>query len=213
MKTTWMFVAALATGMGFAGAVSAQGVPSASTKVAVINIGTVFSKYEKANQMKKEMQDLLKPIQMEADKLKKDILDWTKALETVKEPMLRSQYENGIVYNKRKLEDLSREAQKKVGKRQEEQLVQLYKDVHTAIGVYSQASGFHLVLGYGDPPDLDPFSFMGITRKLQVMDGGGLTPLWWMPGSNLDISAGVVTMLNQSIAGGGGNPTLAPKTN
>ncbi len=203
-RMTWM-VAALATmaTLSLAGQARAQ---ATGTRVAVVNIGVVFTKYEKAANFKKEMEDILKPYKEQAEKIKKSMLDYENA---VKNPMVnekdKEQYMNYMLTLKRQLEDLDRDARKKIGKRQEDHLVQLYKEVSEQIGRIANSNGIHLVLGFGEPPNEDLMSFMNINRKLTGMDMGSTVPLFFH--SSLDISDHVVTALNQAYRATAGTPT------
>ncbi len=203
-RMTWM-VAALATmaTLSLAGQARAQ---ATGTRVAVVNIGVVFTKYEKAANFKKEMEDILKPYKEQAEKIKKSMLDYENA---IKNPMVnekdKEQYMNYMLTLKRQLEDLDRDARKKIGKRQEDHLVQLYKEVSEQIGRIANSNGIHLVLGFGEPPNEDLMSFMNINRKLTGMDMGSTVPLFFH--SSLDISDHVVTALNQAYRATAGTPT------
>jgi Skp family chaperone for outer membrane proteins len=203
-RMTWMVaaLAAVAT-LCLAGQARAQGT---GTRVAVVNIGTVFSKYEKATAFKKEMEDVLKPFKDQAEKIKKNMLDYETAAKNPAVPEKdREQYVSYLRTLKRQLEDLDLEARKKIGKRQEDHLVQLYREVSGQIQAVASSNGFHLVLGYGEPPNEDLMSFMNINRKLTGMDMGSTVPLFINP--NLDISEQVVTSLNQAYRSTGATPT------
>jgi Skp family chaperone for outer membrane proteins len=199
VKRTWL-VAVLATVVALSSTQAARA--QTSTRVAVVNIGVVFTKYDKAKLFKTEMEQLLKPFKDEAEKIKKDILAYKNARDSAKDPKQRDDYDNAMRVLSRRLEDLDIEARKRVGKRQEEHLVQLYKEVTDHIQAVAQANGVHLVLGYGDPPSADLMTFGNVNRKLSNMDMGGLTPLFFH--GSLDISETVVTSLNRAFAGGGG---------
>lgn len=208
-RMTWM-VAALATSLtlSLTGQVRAQ---TTGTRVAVVNIGVVFTKYEKAKNFKKEMEDALKPFKDRAEKIKKDILAYQGGISNpATDIKLKEQYQKAIVDLKRALEDLDLDARKSIGKRQEEHLVQLYKEVSEHIKGVANTNGFHLVLGFGEPPDLDLFSLQNIDRKLTAMNMGGTVPLYFH--SALDISDTVVLSLNRSYGGGTvGTPTSNQK--
>ncbi len=199
MRTTWMVAALTAVGMlGLAGQVRAQ---NTGTRVAVVNIGTVFTKYEKAKNFKVEMEATLKPFKDRAEKIKKDVLAYQQGITDPKtEPKLKEQYEQAIRVLKRQLEDLDLEARKAIGGKQETHLIQLYKEVTTHIQAVASANGIQLVLGFGEPPDQDLMTFANINRKLTGMDMGGTVPLYFH--STLDISELVVTSLNRSYGGG-----------
>jgi Skp family chaperone for outer membrane proteins len=203
-RMTWM-VAALATAwtLGVASQAHAQ---QAGTKVAVVNIGTVFNKYQKAIDFKKMMEDTLKPYKDQAEKIKKDVLAYQGGINNPQTDIkLKEQYQQAIVKLKRQLEDLDGEARKIIGKKQEDHLIQLYKEVATHIQAVGSQNGFHLVLGFGEPPDADLFTFVNINRKLTAMDMGALVPLYHH--ANLDISELVAASLNRSYGGTAATPT------
>jgi Skp family chaperone for outer membrane proteins len=196
-KMTWC-VAALATmiTLGTAGQARAQ---ATGTRVAVVNIGAVFTKYEKAKNFKTEMEATLKPFKDEAEKIKKNVLAYQAAAQQEKDAQKREQYEQALRVLKRQLEDLDLEARKKIGSKQEQHLIQLFKEVHGHVQAVAQSNGIHMVIGYGEPPDGDLFSFMNINRKLSAMDMGAATPLYFHP--SLDISDTVIASLNRSFGG------------
>lgn len=197
---TMLAVTCLAT---VAGRLTAQGPATTSTRVAVVNIGLVFSKYEKAMFFKKEMEDVLAPYRVQGEKLKKDIIDWTEYMKHPKfDPKERERYEQGILGNKRKLEDLDREARAKVGKRQEEQIIALYKDVSDKVKSYAMSNGIQLVLAYGEQIEGELYTFPNINRKMQGMDLGSTNPLYI--GVGVDISADVYNELNRGYRAAGG---------
>ena len=203
-RMTWM-VAALATTwtLGVASQAHAQ---QAGTKVAVVNIGTVFNKYQKAIDFKKMMEDTLKPYKDQAEKIKKDVLAYQGGINNPQTDIkLKEQYQQAIVKLKRQLEDLDGEARKIIGKKQEDHLIQLYKEVATHIQAVASSNGFHLVLGFGEPPDADLFTFVNINRKLTAMDMGALVPLYHH--ASLDISELVAASLNRSYGGTTATPT------
>jgi Skp family chaperone for outer membrane proteins len=199
-----LVVAAVAYFVGHTGAQTAA-PPAPATKVGVVNIGLIFSKYEKVKLFRAEFEKELKPFKDEEEKLKKLIIDWQNALSNPESKLTDAQKDQGtrtIKDCKRRLEDLALEYRKKVSKRTEEQLVQLYKEVNDKIKNYAVAQGFHMILGYGEPMDGDLLSFVNVTRKMQAMDQGGVIPMYfagWM-----DISPHVLVTLNQ------GYPTTPP---
>lgn len=214
MKRTWVILAGLAilAAAGLVGPAHAQTVPAVGTtatsitpplqtRVAVVNIFSVFQKYRKAEIYKHEMEKELEPFKIKGEKLKKEIIKWTEDLRDPKfDPSKREQWERGILANKRELEDLNREAQKHIGKKNEGQVVQLYREVSDAIKAYAAANNFHLVLSFGEPTEGDPFTFANIQRKVSGMEmGGGICPIYISPG--LDITAGVVDLLNRQYGG------------
>ena len=86
--------------------------------------------------------------------------------------------------------------QKMLGKRQEDNLVTLWKEVNLGISKVSEAYGFQIVFGYGDPLDKALMDlFPNINRKMQAMDTGGAVPLY-VHGS-VDLSHAVTETLNR----------------
>ncbi|MCI0377748.1 MAG: OmpH family outer membrane protein [Gemmataceae bacterium] len=205
MKTIILSLAALVA-FGFAGRAHAQQPAPTHTRVAVVNVGLVFSKYEKAMAFKTEMEKLLDPFKKQEDAIKADMKKYGEALEkygkTVDEKT-RDSYQQYLLSLKHKLEGLTMEARTKVGKRQEDQIVTLYKELSDATARYAQANGFHLVLGYGEQVDSkDLFSIMNINRKMNGMDLGSTNPLFFVGG--VDISTGIADTLNAAFRGAGG---------
>ncbi|MBM4068660.1 MAG: OmpH family outer membrane protein [Planctomycetes bacterium] len=182
--------------------------PPAQTRVAFVNIVTVFQNYTKASTYKQEMEALLKPIKDKGERLKAEIMKWQQDLQNdpkvYGDPTKREQYEQGILKNKRDLEDLGREAQRLVGKKNEEQVVQLYKEVNEAVKRHAQQQGFHIVLAYGEnqKSGADPLNFANISRKVQGMEmGGAIVPMYMADG--LDISMAVADSLNRTLVQAG----------
>ena len=168
---------------------------AAGPRIAVVNIGLVFAKYDRAKAFKGEIEASLAPIRTEAETIKKNILKYKE--DAVKAPAdKRDQYEAVIVAENRKLEDLDRSARKAITQKQEAQLAILWKEVNDVIEAYAAANSFQLVLGYGDPVEPELLKGLGqINRKMNAMDVGSCTPLYISP--NIDISNAVAMTLNQ----------------
>jgi Skp family chaperone for outer membrane proteins len=180
----------------------AQASATTSTRVAIVNIGLVFTKYDKARAYKDQMKKLVDPYQLEGETLKKEMLAWTEAMKDPKfDPKDRDRYEQGVRGNQRKLEDLEVLVRKLVGTTQEEQIINLYKEVHRAIEAHARANGIHVVLGYGEQIDGDIYAFANINRKMQGMDLGSCNPLFHVPG--VDISQQVADTLNAAFRAAG----------
>jgi Skp family chaperone for outer membrane proteins len=228
VKRTMLVMSAVAVALAAYGAsrlsaqgTSASGQPPAHTRVAFLNVVKVFQEYDKARFYKAELEEALKPKKAERDKLVKEIEAWKKAMREKPElkkgdPQFNAReyerYEKGIVANQRKLEDLEADVKLVVGQRSEQQNILLYKELYAAAQRYAADNGFHIVVGYVEPTQGDPFSIINIMRKIQGMDMGGcVTALYVAPG--LDISAGVVAQLNRDYrAAGGVAPPMVPAT-
>jgi Skp family chaperone for outer membrane proteins len=194
-RTIWC-AAVLATLATFGLAEKAR----AQTRVAVVNIGAVLTKYEKAKTIKAEMEQTLKPFKEEAEKIKKNLIAYGEASQKTTDAKLREQYDQAQRVLKRQLEDLDLEARKKLSTRQEQNLIQLYTEVTKHIEAVANANGIHLVLGFGEPPDANLLTYMNINRKLSAMDMGSTVPLFYH--QSLDISETVISSLNRAFTGG-----------
>jgi Skp family chaperone for outer membrane proteins len=191
-------IAALATAASFGAGTcwAQQGVAPAATKVGVVNVGTVFSKYEKALAYKEELQKTIAPFKAKAEVWRKEMIQYKELLDKKDfKQFTKEGLEKGIIDRQRALEDMDKEVRKLIGAQQEDHLVQLWKEVTGHIRAYGASRGFHVLLGYGDPLDAkDLETFPNINRKMQGMDLGGVCPLYIAPG--LDISEDIVLSLN-----------------
>jgi len=219
VNRTLALVAGLAIVLGLAYAkghnAQAQAQAQTFTKVGYVNIGVIFTKYQKATAFKKELEEAVKGIKVEIETLGKQAKQWEDYMRTKDFPeKSREQYEAGIRGNKRKIEDLQLQAQKSIGKRQEEQLIVIYKEIVSATQGYAAANGYHAVMAFGDPTDQnDLFNVMNIDRKLKGMDLGGIVPLYF--DRSLDVSEAIVGTLNasyrpQPVTGTGTSVPLTP---
>lgn len=199
-------IAVLAAGTYFAASIFAQGAggnqpaqPAASgTKIGVVNVGYVFNKWKRADDFKKELESAAKPYNDKAKALQEEMKKWDNEIRTnpqLKKAEVESRKE-AIKANQRKLEDLADQMRKQLGNRSEENLVTLWKECNVCVTKVSEAYGFALVLGYGDPLDKGLMDlFPNINRKMNAMDAGGAVPLY-VHGS-CDLSNAVAATLNQ----------------
>lgn len=209
-RLTWIVGLALAALAQWNAAALAQ-QSAAGTRVAVVNVGQIFSKYEKAKFYKAELESTLKPFKEKGEAIQGEYKKYGEAFKknaATMKPQEKEQYENYLLKLKRDMEDLDAQARKLIGKKQEDQIVMLFKEVCGGIQAYAQANGFHLVLGYGQQIDGDIYSFANINRVMQGMDLGSTTPLFLVGG--VDISQPVVDNLNRMYqsAGGAAAPTV-----
>lgn len=214
---TYLMTVAVAAGavVYMTGAAQAQTASTGGTKVAIVNVGLVFSKYDKARFYKGEMEAALKPFKDKGEAIKAEMVKYAEYLKTQGAkltPKDREPYEKYLTAKKRELEDLDMEARKQIGKKQEDQIVTLYKELAGAVQAYSQANGIHLVLGYGEQIEGDLYSILNIQRKMNGMDLGSTTPLFL--GLGTDISEAIINTLNQHYrAASGGTVPATPTSN
>jgi Skp family chaperone for outer membrane proteins len=175
------------------------------TKIAVINIGHVFNNYVRAKAFKTELEKAFEPYKTKAKKLTDDMKVYEEEMRKPGTPANVIEQKQALIKrNKRELEDLSIEMQNSLGKRQEDNLITLWKEVNMGITKVSEAYGFQIVLGYGDPLDKGMMDlFPNINRKMQAMDAGGAVPLY-VHGS-IDLSHAVTETLNRWV-----DPNVTP---
>jgi len=170
-------------------------------KIALLNLNHVVKNYQKAVALNNEMKDLFTPLQAKSKAKTAQLEALTK--EAQAKPEQRDALEKQARALKRELEDLSNEAQAMVGKKQDEQVVLIYREVQDACQRIAVAHGYDMVLHYNDPTtSAEYWSAMNIVRKMQA---GACMPLYFAPG--VDISADVVNALNQAYS------RTAPQTN
>jgi len=175
----------------------------AFTKVGVVNMGAVYSQYDRVKMMKLEMEKDVEPFKQKKAKLDELIMQWKNALnnpnpKTALTPEQRETGQKVIISCSRQLEDLEIEFKKVVGKKIEDQMVMLHKEINATIQKFAQSNGYHLVLAYGEP-EVKMSDLKAWERQMRVLDQGGLTVAYASP--TLDISASVVQFLNMSYKG------------
>jgi len=165
-----------------------------TTKVAIMNLTYVVNNYEKFKTYKEEIKRAVEPFQKKDEELKAKAKSL--AEEAGKQGVSaerRDQIENQLKALQRDVEDNKNEAQKVVGKKQEQQLITLYGDVHTVCKRVAEARGYDMILHFNDATDPKEYwSAPNIARKMQA---GALMPIYYNLG--LDVSNDVLATLNQ----------------
>jgi Skp family chaperone for outer membrane proteins len=178
----------------------------AQTKYATVNIGQVMKNYKKVTYMTEEMKKLAEPF----EKSGKQWVDYYKQLKDIvddpkKNPDDREKAQKAMVDAKRHLEDINLDMDKALHGKQDQMLVQVYREIYDAVKAYAQQNGIQVVLQYSDAIDPTEFFMAGnIQRKLKGSMAGAYVPLYIADG--VDITAAVVTMLNNNLPG----PSPAP---
>ncbi len=186
------------------------------TRVAFVNVARVFHDYDKAKFYKTQTEKAIEPKRLSREKLAKEIVLWKQSMTDPKfDPKNKDWYNKAIVKNQRDIEDLDREMRHLLNQENEQQFVQLYKELNDAVRHYAQAHNFQVVLAHVEPIQGDPFNIINIVRKLQGMEMGGTVTALHVTGG-LDISANIVAALNQSYRAAGGavvpaTPAATPK--
>jgi Skp family chaperone for outer membrane proteins len=192
-----------------------NGVPvsGSTSRIALVNLAAVFKGYDRVKSFYEENKRYLQPMQDEAKKIVVQIEVHQKELEKKDLPEnLRSQYEKNVVTYKRQLEDITNDAKSKFGKKSEEQMVIVYKEISEFVERYAVSQGYELVMHYNDVPhELPEYWNPGnINRKIQA---GACIPMYMKPG--IDITKNVTDLLNEtykrSVTAGGGAAMPAPQ--
>jgi Skp family chaperone for outer membrane proteins len=169
----------------------------AQTRVALINVVQVITNYHKFKTFQDELGRLAKPFKDREAELTKNLTAWEAQLKnTASTQQQKEEAEKQIKERKRQIEDNAIEAKKILAKRNDEQFVQLYREVEDAVKRYAAPNGFHLVLQFNEPPNAsDLYNIKNIYRKLEGATATGCcSPVYVAPG--LDITAGVLSLLN-----------------
>jgi Skp family chaperone for outer membrane proteins len=158
-----------------------------------MNLTYVVNNYEKFKTYKEEIKQAVKPFQDTDEKYKseaKGLAD--EAGKPTTTPARREEIENKLKDLQRKVEDNKNDAQKVVGKKQEQQLITLYSDVNTVCKRVAEARGYDMILHFNDATDPKEYwSAQNIARKMQA---GALMPIYYNP--QLDVSNDVLATLN-----------------
>jgi Skp family chaperone for outer membrane proteins len=169
----------------------------AQTRVAFVNLVQVIKKYHKYKTFEDEQKALAKPYEELNTKLKGELKELQKVVDNpTSTAQQKEEAEQQITENKRLTEDNVRRFKKVMGKRGDEGLVQLYKEVDAAVKRYAVAQGFDVVLQFNEPAtEAEKYSPMNIQRKLQGSASTGCCiPVYIAPG--LDITASVIARIN-----------------
>jgi Skp family chaperone for outer membrane proteins len=171
--------------------------PAGTVRVAVVNVGVVFHKYERAAAFKNELAGTMAPFKKKVQALNDQGKKWAHELKApALTPAQKDKLEQAIRDTKRQLEDTEAGFKRVIGKKQEDSLITLWKDVRDAVKTCAKQQGIRLVIAYGDPIEKELLEqFPNINRKMQAIDMGSALPLFIDDG--VDISEAVVVELNR----------------
>jgi Skp family chaperone for outer membrane proteins len=173
------------------------------TRIALINLAQVIKSYQKVITFQNEVKGLLQPYQDKAKGIQQQIEAHTKELQkTDLQPANREQLEKNLRAYQRQLEDINAEAKAFWSKKNDEQMVILYKEVMDAAVRYASAHSFELVMHYNDAtPEMPEYWHPGnVARKIQA---GACIPMYVHPG--MEITKPVLEMLNGAFSRSAGN--------
>jgi Skp family chaperone for outer membrane proteins len=176
------------------------------TRIALINLAYVIKNYKKTETFQAEIKAEFKSYEARAQAKQTEM---EKLAKHASDPATTGQQRDAdqaeMTKLKREIEDLNNEAKKSIGKKNDEQMVILYREIQDAAQRYAMAHNFDLVLHYIDAvTQADYYSPGAIARKLQ---SSACMPMYQAPG--LDISREVVMALNASYVRNTAQPTTA----
>jgi Skp family chaperone for outer membrane proteins len=166
-------------------------------KIAVINLPLVIKKYKKYEVYEAELKKYVEAQQAVEEKSRATLMRLNTELQK-QDPTgnEHDKLEEKIKDEKRKLEDLNMEFKKEFTKKQEQQLVTLYREVEEMVQRIAESNNISLVLQYGDVIDKkDAYNPRIIQHKVL---GGVCMPMYSAPG--MDISEYVYKYLNNAYA-------------
>jgi Skp family chaperone for outer membrane proteins len=167
------------------------------TRIALINLAQVFKGYNKVTSFANENKAMLQPYQEKAKGIQAQIEAHTRELEKKDlQEAKRIEYERNLKAYQRQMEDVSNDAKLLFGKKNEEQMLIVYKEVMDTAQRYALANGYELVMHFNDVlPDQPEFYSSGnVSRKIQA---GACIPMYVAPG--MDITKNVISTLNQNV--------------
>jgi Skp family chaperone for outer membrane proteins len=180
-----------------AGRTSSQPRPAPQaprTRVALLNLAQVFKHYQKVITYTAQNKKIIQPYEEKIRDHKHHIEVLTMELERNDlAEAKRAEYEKKRKDCQRRLEEVDHEAKTLLARRNEEQLVIVYKEVTDASNRHARAQEIDLVMHYSDSPVEDPehFNVANVNRKIQAR---GLVPVSFTPG--MDITKAILADLN-----------------
>ncbi len=170
--------------------------PEPRTRVALINLAQVFKGYAKVTHYTNANKVMLQPFQDKVKDLQQKIAGFNEELEKKDLPDEKKiLIEKKRTARQRELEDLQVEAKQMFTRKNEEQMLVVYKEVAEVAQQYARAHGIDLVVHYNDVPTDSPdyFSAGNVSRKIQA---GAFIPLYI--GEQMEITREIIATLNDA---------------
>ena len=202
MKKAWIIAAGMLV-LGGAIYVSSHLMadpPAASrapqTRIALCNLSAVIKGYKKYQNFQTEIKGEVEKFQAKDKEIRKNIDSCVKAIQ---DPATatdkKAEYEKWLTAYKHQLEDNTAEGKAVLGKKSDDQMVILYKEVREVAQRYAASQGIELVLHYNDADEKgEPAIFSSPANVARKMQAGACMPLVIAPG--MDITDTLIGMLN-----------------
>jgi Skp family chaperone for outer membrane proteins len=167
------------------------------TRIAILNLKSVVMNYKK-------WQDFTAELKREYAKYEERIQPLNAKLEAINKQLQSTPFDEKADLEKqaknlqREVSDLADEAKNKLGKKESDELVVIYREITEAAATYARDNDIQLVLHFNDavtPEEMN--SSQNIGRKMVT---GPLTPLIIRPG-DIDITVAIQERLNDRYTG------------
>jgi Skp family chaperone for outer membrane proteins len=165
------------------------------TRVALVNLGQVIKNYQKFKTYQDQMKQKADPLQKEFE-TKKALITQKQALANKPDTSAaqREQLQREVKAMEREMQDKADEANANFSKERVDQLVTIYRDVQEAVAAYARSYAIELVLQYTDGVESEKYNPANLQQKL---GNQACMPIYNDP--RMDITAAVITMLNQHL--------------
>ncbi len=172
------------------------------TRIAFVNMDIVLKRYKKVQFFKDELRNVAEPYRKKVKKFEEYNKRW-KEIEDDNEDITdkkRVEAHKQAVLWKRKIEDLTNEANKKIMDLGQYNLIALYKELEEVTKQVAKKKGYDLVLHHFNPVDKrQRYSWANLDRILnRPMQAGSVSVLYVSP--RVDISQEVLRILNERYA-------------
>jgi Skp family chaperone for outer membrane proteins len=166
------------------------------TRIAMFNLSAVVKAFEKYQSFQAEIQEDIARFKKQDADIREEVQDLTKALEdkTLPEEQ-RKESEKKLTSLKRAIEDNNAEAKALLGKKSDEQMVLLYKEVSKAAEQYAKSHDIELVMHYNDADRKNDAEYSSAANVARKMQAGAFMPMYATPG--IDITAELALALNK----------------
>src|SRR5262249_29710045 len=151
-------------------------MPEPKVTTAYFNLTVVVKGYDRYKQFTQEMKEEVADTETKVNKLKGQMQSASKELtDPDLTPDDRKAIERRITQYQRRLEDMMKEGREFIGKKTDEELVVIYRDIQECVARYAKAHDIEVVLHYNDaiPDSKEYYSPQNVARKVQA---GALVP-------------------------------------
>ncbi len=177
----------------------------ARTRIAMINLSQVLSKYEKWQNYERTYKDYIEKLRVEFENKKKPGMELEAQLAKMpaEDVKGREEIQRKLRDIKRELQDYEEAAKKNLTKWQDDALVVVYHEIHDAVESYARANDIEMVMHFNDAINSnDLYHPMNVERKMKAP---GCTVMYVTPGMDITdiVTANLNARLHMSPPAGG----------